>query len=339
MGLTPTRAYFCISDPNVDVTNSKVYPFIFLAHKLVAKKMIIMPLKHFHRVAAELGDPCTKVACIHMTTRCGSTLMCQAFNEVPGVQVLSEPYVTLDIQRHYINNKWTKVETEACIRSTVRLILKPVHKKRVDLICWKMAPFANNHNNTVMKYFPNFKWIFNTRTLKDTINSRVKMINSQPLYFNLTGKYFSTSFWAHLAVNRENEILRDLIAGYQQSGFYFNRIYTPAEMMALGVFSFYASYLENRKKYDIFVLYEDLAKDPKGVMTNVFKAIGLDLKYLEAGLIAFKRDSQQGILGQRGTKISISDKEWLRMDGVAEKLNLPIRSFMTADEMREALAI
>ena len=395
MGLTPTRAYFCVSDPNVDVTNSKLYPFIFLAHKLVTKKLIIMPLKHFHHLATDLGDPHVSVFCIHMTTRCGSTLMCQTFNEVPKVQVLSEPYVTMDIQEHYINNRWSQAETNACIKSSVRLLLKPVHNKRIEFICWKMTPITN-HIPTVMHYFPQFKWIFNTRfscarvgglgvivpggkdqyirgseqglqglvglqwltsspttlfycplhiyifirTIEETIKSRIKMLNSQPLFYKLTGKYFSTSYWTHMCVNRNDHVLKGLIADYRQSGIYFNCSYTIAEKMALGIFSSYGSYLENQDKYDVFVLYEDLLENPKEVMKKVFKAVGLDLKYLDKGLTAFKRDSQHGILGAKGeNRANISDKEKATMDQVAEKLGLPFRSSMTVEEMRKTLQI
>ena len=42
------------------------------------------------RLAEEVGDPALPVAMVNMTTRCGSTLLVQMMNRVPGTRAMSE---------------------------------------------------------------------------------------------------------------------------------------------------------------------------------------------------------------------------------------------------------
>ncbi len=68
------------SDPDIDIYNTKDYPFLFLFQYTMADKLVIMPIESFHRLAGELGDPKVPVAITAMTARCGSTLLAQVFN-------------------------------------------------------------------------------------------------------------------------------------------------------------------------------------------------------------------------------------------------------------------
>lgn len=42
------------------------------------------------RLAEEVGDPALPVVMVNMTTRCGSTLLVQMMNRVPGTRAMSE---------------------------------------------------------------------------------------------------------------------------------------------------------------------------------------------------------------------------------------------------------
>ena len=52
--------------------------FAFINIFVAAQKLIFLPLEHFHRLAEEIGSPFRNgldVVMIHMTARCGSTLL------------------------------------------------------------------------------------------------------------------------------------------------------------------------------------------------------------------------------------------------------------------------
>ncbi len=44
-----------------------------------------------------VGDPSVSVAAVGMTARCGSTLLSQMMNRVPGTRSISEPMATVNV--------------------------------------------------------------------------------------------------------------------------------------------------------------------------------------------------------------------------------------------------
>ena len=90
------EAIFCISKQGVRVTDSSVGPFLWSSGFLNAEQLAIVPLHHLHTLASQsvnLLEPNLQIAVIHMTGRCGSTLLCQMLEKVPSTLVLSEPLV------------------------------------------------------------------------------------------------------------------------------------------------------------------------------------------------------------------------------------------------------
>ena len=77
--LTKKSAYFFVSDENVSAYDPKIGPFSFANAFVSAKYLVILPLEHLPRLAEEAGNPIkkqnVKISIIHMTTRCGSTLL------------------------------------------------------------------------------------------------------------------------------------------------------------------------------------------------------------------------------------------------------------------------
>ena len=77
-GITQTHAFFCVSEPDVNVYDTSKGPFLWIKQYLAAKKLVVIPHSTLHRLAAEVGDPIDrKLTIINMTCRCGSTLLCQ----------------------------------------------------------------------------------------------------------------------------------------------------------------------------------------------------------------------------------------------------------------------
>ncbi len=63
------RAAFCVSDPGVDVYDTRVHPWVSFSQYRVAEKLIIIPLGSLRVLAEGLGDPTVDVSLVHMTTR------------------------------------------------------------------------------------------------------------------------------------------------------------------------------------------------------------------------------------------------------------------------------
>ncbi len=88
-----THAVFAVGEPDVDFYDTKKVPFCGLAFEKLSKKLFIIPMSSFHRLAEELGDPNVSVSIFGMTARCGSTLISQILNRVPNTRSMSEPWV------------------------------------------------------------------------------------------------------------------------------------------------------------------------------------------------------------------------------------------------------
>ena len=77
-GLNSRYAIFCVSEKSICTLDTSIGPFAYVNTFIAAEKLIFLPLEHFHRLAKETGSPFKKelrVVMIHMTARCGSTLL------------------------------------------------------------------------------------------------------------------------------------------------------------------------------------------------------------------------------------------------------------------------
>ncbi len=74
-----------------------------------AEKLLVLPLPEFHRLADQLGDPDGRVpvSALGMTARCGSTLLSQMLNRVPGTRSISEPMATVNVYQLRYQGKIT----------------------------------------------------------------------------------------------------------------------------------------------------------------------------------------------------------------------------------------
>ena len=77
--ITKEKVIFFVSDRDVNAYDAKNGPFSFGNIFINAKYLIVLPIDSFNRLAEEAGDPIAKHGCkitiIHMTARCGSTLL------------------------------------------------------------------------------------------------------------------------------------------------------------------------------------------------------------------------------------------------------------------------
>ena len=77
--ITKEKVIFFVSDRDVNAYDAKNGPFSFGNIFINAKYLIVLPIDSFNRLAEEAGDPIAKhgakITIIHMTARCGSTLL------------------------------------------------------------------------------------------------------------------------------------------------------------------------------------------------------------------------------------------------------------------------
>ena len=213
MGVTPTHAFFCVSDPDFDVLDTQVNssrtyipiferifsrsssfqvaPFLWIAQFDVAKKLVIMPHSSFNRLAAEIGDPRDrKVTFVNMTARCGSTLLGQIMTRTPETRSISEPWSFMHIHRHFRCGLFSTPEYKRLVRSVVRLQCKRERSRDVQHIFMKTTLGMSPVFPTLKELFPTAKFIFNTRNFKPTFESMMQIGLGVPMVAFLSRKPF-----------------------------------------------------------------------------------------------------------------------------------------------------
>jgi hypothetical protein len=147
-GVTWRYAWFCVTDPSVDVYDLSKFPFVWAAQFMMAQELIIMPLWAFEKLAEEeLTDPGSdgrEVILVNNTARCGSTLLCQMLNKLPNTRSMSEPWATTLAHTYYIKGKISHQgdDYEKILKSITRLQCKHEHNRQIDRIFLKHSVWS-----------------------------------------------------------------------------------------------------------------------------------------------------------------------------------------------------
>lgn len=88
--LVNDMVYLVEMSPTANPYDTKRFPFFFLTHKELAKKLITIHFNEFIKLGNNIGDPKCDMTWMFHTGRCGSTALCQALNTVNDVVVISE---------------------------------------------------------------------------------------------------------------------------------------------------------------------------------------------------------------------------------------------------------
>ncbi len=331
MAVEKDYALFAISDPSVDVYDSQ-FSFLVIADFEQAKKLVIIPIKSFHRLADELGDPKVPVAMTAMTTRCGSTLLTQMLNRVPGVRTMSEPWATVNIHELRSMGLVTPEESRKLIKSAIRLHCKIEPDSDVSQIFLKMTALNGPQFVDFGQLFPQFKFFFNTRHPVPSLKSLKTVVSTMKadLYILLGIR------WREL-VKMKFCVSYDSKYNHMAEG--YNRWIPNIPTEALGIIVYSTSilaYFENKDLYDHVILYENLSKNPEAEVTKMFDIMELSHDHIPKALGALKKDSQNGTFVKRGAaKSVVVDPKILDLyNDYMKRMGVPLRHEQTVDEFK-----
>ncbi len=324
-------ALFAVTDPAVDIYDTSKFPFLFLSQFLEAKQLVIMPIRSFHRLADEIGDPKVPVAMLAMTTRCGSTLVTQMFNRVPGVRAVSEIWATGNIHELRCTGSITPGESRRLLKSSIRLQCKIEPNSKVATIFMKLTAFHAPQIRDFSALFPKFVYIFNTRHPVPSLKSLKKVIGpvKRDLYTLLSVRWREEANMDFaISYKRRNP----MIEGYSRWFQNIDHDVWGIIMYSTTVLSFF----ENKTLFDAVVLYEKLMENPQSELQRMFDLLDIHHENIPEALKALKTDSQNGTWGVRGGGDSILlDQAFLStFDNYMQRLDLPIRHDMTDIDFR-----
>ena len=332
-------AYFCISDENVDTCHSSVGPFLWGNNFVSIKKLLILDINHFHRLAKVRGNPFEKdnlnITIIHMTMRCGSTLLGQILEKVPRTKVMSEPKPFAYVGSMYLTGKISYIEYQHLLDSTFRLQCKK--QTGIDHIVMKWWPNATPTIPFLKEKYPNLNLVFNTRNLKPTHGSVGKIFEALlPISARLSIVFKAIFFDDPLICIDYDDIEWWKI--YRKRRFSFDKDIERAKFLFFNWWGPIEMYRKMKNKYVATILYEDLLKEPKNEIQQLFNSLGISNEFLDLSMEALKTNSQQGLFGKKGSSKTNDQTEALcKLDSIFKQFNVPFSSDGTLEQLKNLL--
>ncbi len=335
MAVERDYALFAMSDPGVDIYDPTKFPFVFISQYLEAKKLVVVPIESFHKLAEKVGDPKVPVIFMGTTHRSGSTLLVQMFNRVPGTRPMSEPSATKNIHDLRVDGYISAKESLVFLKSAIRLHCKVEPSSGVQRIFFKAHLIHGVQVGDIHKLFPCFKFVFNTRHPLASLNSASQMIApfTKRLYYRL-GIYWRELAKEDFALSYDPKRKNSMANSY-------SRCMPNVRAEILGIMSYSLSLLGFFDHKDVFggyVLYEELIKHPETVLSSLFETLEISLEHVPLALEALCRDSKK----DKAFKPSVNkplDAEVLQtFDAYMKMLNLPIRHDTPLDKFRSLFA-
>ena len=330
-------AIFVSCKPWENILDCEKHPFSWLAQYQRATHLILLPLNLFNRVAEEkIGDPKVKVTLIQMTSRCGSTLLTQILGRVPRVQAWSEPNALCYMQTMRNNGSLPDHQIDRLLKNTFRVLCQR-NNSNVDHLVMKLNPICNGLVPDILKEFPRTKVIFNTRNMRASLKSllelKARITQSAIMPKTIVSFYDWISYCAFY--KEERDFWKKLQAKYGIHKFGIGR----KKDLETWVFHFclwYSSFFWIKNHAVKVVFYEDLVKDFRKEMGEIFDLLEIPQQHLDHALTATANDSQRDTLGKRPNLTATfipTEEEFI--DKLLMKAKLPFRFNDSCDQMKQ----
>ena len=324
--VTENEAIFIETDETVNVYISDENPFLYIAQFNRSKKVIKMPLQSFQQLAENIGDSKVPVIWLSNTGRCGSTILCQVFESVPGTLVLAENDTPQNIVLLQKSNKLTESEYQNLLKSTVRVLCKP--HPGTERIFIKTRAFAVCLMADLSKLFPNMKQMFMYRNCLETLSSWLAIMASVPELVVMRA-FIDSETLSNIFPFFRKWLYGVLVFKSQESR------HVPINMNTVSIFTYvlanYFMFARDAMSCDkaiVSIKYEDIVSETVRTCKLIFERMGLDLNDLNRAVVAFSKDSQRGSVLSRSLvgndprrRISAADR--IKADAILTSYNLP----------------
>ena len=288
-----------------------------------------MPLKTLHALAEKLGDPAVPVVWMTSTGRCGSTILCQMFENIPGTLALAEPDAPQNVI--YLRKKKiiTQPEYENLLRSTIRVLCKP--HPGINWICIKPTPIGVGMMTDMIKLFPNIKHLFLYRNCRETVSSWLATILGSLPALRVTRMFVDSEMFSSVVPYFRQEMHNHTIYKFKDSpDIPIKNVNTVSIMTHMWAnFMLIARDAMSRDRRILPIKFETLSSAPKETCRRIFDAVGIDRSHLDRAITAFDKDSQIGtVLSRDRLKAAqrryISEADRTKADAILSFYNLPL---------------
>lgn len=334
MGFTSTSAYFSVTDPTVNLWDVTKFPFMFMFQNVMSRQILVVSHDTFHKIAKRYGEPKVQTTMMNMTTRCGSTLVCQMFEKIPGTRVLSQPFAASHLLSLFVEGKITQKEYLGLLKSFLMDLCHVDESDNVDRIFVKLLPPYSNMMSDIHDIFPQIKLLFNTRNVLPHMESMKKIM--APGDDHKLFKWLGSEHRYLIQTPYIKASDADNYAKFKKYQTWWPSVST-VELFTLFTIANTLTYLQEKSIYERIILYSNLCNEPERVLKDLFNLLDIDHCHIAKALEALNFDSQRGVLAARGkTKDSIvSKEEELKINALFAEFGLELRTDMSDKEFEQ----
>ena len=358
LGVTPTHAWFCVSD--VDIYDTSIYPFVFISQYVASKSFIIMTHETLHKLAAEISfeKDTRNLILVDNTARCGSTLMCQMFYKLPNTRVMSEPWAlqhTSMVRDNYRGHPWlynpkeditqmSERDFTKLITSVTKVLFKYENKKEYDRVVLKVSVTLGQLVPYIKKTMPRIKCIMMSRHVKISIESFEKMLRGWgPALTNVKHIVKANDLilnWCPFPY--ADDKLMDMKKRYVDMNKKDAMAILKVRLIMYG--SSLLNFLHHKSLYMHTVVFEDLMKSTKEELELMYQKLDIPTELVANAMEALKTHSQRGVftsnvLVKSKNKNIFSDSDWEICDSLFKEMGLPITKDMSIDQLRDLMQL
>ena len=297
--ITHQEAIFVETDVGIAVTESQYGAFIKLAQFNLAKRLLIMPMHVFMKLGEKVGKPKAQIIFIFMTSRCGSSLVTQVFEETGLCITYSEPDAIGSIShlKGVVSDK-ERIQMATCC---INLLCKPIQNRKIKSYVLKLTKPKLTEMPKIIELFLDVCILFIYRDGLQCSKSLAQMSKELPLARLMTvlGKWSATlskSCAKAMGFSSENYGIK-IRSGIQLGA-----------IIWCNTIKEYLNFKECGMKIAA-IRYEDLVDDTTYAFQKMFEYCGLTY-HSKAVEIAMGRDSQRGTLLSRKNLKKYQEEEF-----------------------------
>ena len=345
---------------DIDIYDTSTYPFVFISQYVASKSFVIVTHETLHKLADEISfeNDTRNLILVNNTARCGSTLMCQMFYQLPNTRVMSEPWALQHasmVRDNYRGHPWlynakndiTQMSEETFARlitSVTKVLFKYENKKEFDRIVLKVSVTLGNLVPYIKKTIPRIKCVMMTRHIKISIESFEKMVRGWgPALTN--EKHILRANDLHLnwcPFPYADEKAMALKKKYVEKNKLSVMPILPVRLLMLG--ASLMNFLRYKHLYTYSIVYEDMMSNTKVELEKMYNKLDIPTELVSKAMEALKVHSQRGVftnkvqVKSKGGKI-FTDSDWEICDSLFEDLGLPIKQNMSIEDLRNLMKL
>jgi hypothetical protein len=301
-------AWFVDLPPDLDLSHSA---FVYEDQRRAARRALQVPLDALDALAESVPPP-ERVIFVFSIGRCGSTLVSNVLNAVPGVWSLSEPdvYSRLILQSHDSTRRldYPPEQVIRLIRACTRLLFRPPQGRAATVLAVKFRSQALLQADLYHRALPDAACVFLYREAIGWANSVYRMALSYGMTPVLTGADRRT-LWNAMTAGEDPALLRPYVD--------VDAAEFPAELVLAPAWAWnMVEYLRHLRGGVPFLAlrYDALNGDRRASLARLFRHCGLPPEAAEIALAAFDRDSQGGtVLARDAMAKGLADDQRARL--------------------------